>query len=71
MLRAQKLKAIRIFILFLFSSWCLAVSSERGGLDGWRIVPRANTGTGLWTVAGACKELTRVWGGPGNAYTVA
>jgi hypothetical protein len=52
-------------------AWTLATSSEIGRLDGWRIVPRADTGTGLSTVAGACKELTGAWSGPRNACAVA
>ena len=29
----------------------------RGGLDGWRMMATDDTGTDLWTVAGAWEEL--------------
>jgi hypothetical protein len=31
----------------------------RGGLDGWRMMATDDTGTDLWTVAGAWEELER------------
>ena len=35
----------------------LAISSGKGGLDGWRMMAIDDTGTDLWTVAGAWEEL--------------
>jgi hypothetical protein len=35
----------------------LAVSSRKGGFDGWRMIAIDPTGTDLWTVAGALEEL--------------
>jgi serine O-acetyltransferase len=35
----------------------LAISSGKGGLDGWRMMATDDTGTDLWTVAGAWEEL--------------
>ena len=37
--------------------WFLAISSGKGGLDGWRMIATDDTGTDLWTVAGAWEEL--------------
>ena len=37
----------------------LAISSGKGGLDGWRMMATDDTGTDLWTVAGAWEELER------------
>ncbi len=37
--------------------WFLAISSGKGGLDGWRMMATDDTGTDLWTVAGAWEEL--------------
>jgi len=39
--------------------WFLAISSGKGGLDGWRMMATDDTGTDLWTVAGAWEELER------------
>jgi hypothetical protein len=36
-----------------------AISSGKGGLDGWRMMATDDTGTDLWTVAGAWEELER------------
>jgi len=30
---------------------------ERGGLDGWRMMETDDTGTDLWTIAGAWEKL--------------
>ena len=38
-------------------NWFLAISSGKGGLDGWRMMAIDDTGTDLWTVAGAWEEL--------------
>ncbi|MEN9603163.1 MAG: hypothetical protein RIS56_2769 [Verrucomicrobiota bacterium] len=35
----------------------LAISSGKGGLDGWRMMATDDTGTDLWTVAGAWEKL--------------
>ena len=35
----------------------LAISSGKGGLDGWQMMAIDDTGTDLWTVAGAWGEL--------------
>ena len=35
----------------------LAISSGKGGLDGWRMMAIDDTGTDLWTVAWAWEEL--------------
>ena len=35
----------------------LAISSGKGGLDGWRMMAIDDTGTDLWTVVGAWEEL--------------
>jgi hypothetical protein len=37
----------------------LAISSGKGGLDGWRMMATDDTGTDLWTVAGVWEELER------------
>ena len=37
--------------------WFLAISSGKGGLDGWRMMAIDDTGTDLWTVAWAWEEL--------------
>ena len=42
---------------FLAVKWFLAISSGKGGLDGWRLMASDDTGTDLWTVAGAWEEL--------------
>ena len=41
-------------------SYFLAISSGKGGLDGWRMMAIDDTGTDLWTVAGAWEELEGV-----------
>ena len=43
-------------LIFKFC-WFLAISSGKGGLDGWRMMATDDTGTDLWTVAGAWEEL--------------
>jgi hypothetical protein len=35
----------------------LAISSGKGWLDGWRMMATDDTGTDLWTVAGAWEKL--------------
>ena len=40
-----------------FYLWFLAISSGKGGLDGWRMMAIDDTGTDLWTVAWAWEEL--------------
>ena len=35
----------------------LAISSGKGGLDGWRMMAIDDTGIDLWTVAWAWEEL--------------
>ena len=37
--------------------WFLAISSGKGGLDGWRMMAIDDTGRDLWTVAWAWEEL--------------
>jgi hypothetical protein len=41
----------------MITVWFLAISSGKGGLDGWRMMAIDDTGTDLWTVAWAWEEL--------------
>jgi hypothetical protein len=57
----NSVKYLGLFYVFIISRsivlWFLAISSGKGGLDGWRMMAADDTGTDLWTVAGAWEEL--------------
>jgi hypothetical protein len=50
---------VRIVGVLKAINWFLAISSGKWGLDGWRMMATDDTGTDLWTVAGAWEERNR------------